>query len=91
MIARLPSGSSLGIGVFTALTVLAVAAGKRRHHQIMPTLIALAGACLVFFALFVSYWFVVELAGFILLIGAVFRDLTLRRRDEARRLGLTRD
>lgn len=80
-----------GIGVFTALTVLAVAVGKRRHHRMMPTLIALAGACLVFFALFVSYWFVVELAGFILLIGAVFRDLTLRRRDEARRLGLTRD
>lgn len=83
---QLWSGS---IGVFTALTVLAVAAGKRRHHQIMPTLIALAGACLVFFALFVSYWFVVELAGFVLLVGAVFRDLTLRRRDEAERLGLT--
>lgn len=79
-----------GIGLFTALTVLAIAVGKRRHHQLAPTWTALAGACLVFFTLFVAYWFVVELAGFIMLTGAVIWDLILRRRDEARRLGLSR-
>ncbi|MEX2476694.1 methyltransferase domain-containing protein [Marinobacter sp.] len=76
------------IGTFTALTVFAVAAGKRRHHQSMPTVIAVAGACLVFFSLFISYWGVVELAGFMVLLWAVIRDLTLRRREEARHLGL---
>ncbi|AZT83169.1 methyltransferase domain-containing protein [Marinobacter sp. NP-4(2019)] len=84
---QLWSGS---IAVFTALTVLAVATGKRRHHQLAPTWAAVAGAGLVFFTLFVTYLFIIELVGFIMLIGAVFWDLILRRKDEARRLGLTR-
>lgn len=43
---------------------------------------------LLFFSLFVHYWWVSELAGFILLLGTAGWDIVLRRRTEAQHLGL---
>lgn len=66
--------------LFTVIAVLAVAAGARRRRTRAPALAALAGGVLVAYTLLVQYHAVVELAGFVLLAGAVWRDAVLRRR-----------
>jgi len=76
------------IALFTVLSVGVIATGVRFHHGPGPTGLALAGAGAVFFALFVHYAFLIELTGFVLLALGVWRDIVLRRREEARVLGL---
>lgn len=76
------------IALFTALSVGVIASGLRFHRGPGPTGLALAGASAVFFALFVHYTFLLELTGFALLALGVWRDIVLRRREEARVLGL---
>lgn len=76
------------ISLFTVLAVVAIATGIRRHHMPGPALVAAAGAGLVGFALFIEYSLVTELSGFLALLVAAVWDLYLRRREEARRLGL---
>lgn len=66
--------------LFTLLAVLAIAAGIRRYRSPVPALAAAGGAGLVAFALLVAYHPAVELAGFVLLAGAAWRDAVLRRR-----------
>lgn len=66
--------------LFTLLAVLAIAAGARRYRSPVPALAAAGGAGLVAFALLVAYHPAVELAGFVLLAGAAWRDAMLRRR-----------
>lgn len=76
------------IALFTLLTAACVAPGSRFHGSRGPVLAGLVGAGLVLFALFIHYHALVELAGFLLLAGAVGWDLHLRRRTESRVLGL---
>ena len=76
------------IALFTVLAVAAIATGLRYHRGPGATAMALAGAGAIGYALFVDYSAVVELAGFVLLALAVWRDIVLRRRQEARVLGL---
>lgn len=76
------------IAGFTLLTVMAIIAGMRYHRGFGPTVLAVAGGALIHYALFVDYHALVELAGFVLLAGAVWRDIRLRRREESRVLGL---
>ena len=53
---------------------------------VLAGLAAFGSAC-VLYALFVDYTVATELTGFVLLVGAAVRDLYLRRREEATRLG----
>lgn len=76
------------IAAFTLLTVLCIGVGLRQHRARGPTTMAVMGAALVLYALFVEYRIPVELAGFLVLAVAVARDLVLRRRHQARVLGL---
>lgn len=76
------------ISMFTLLTVAAVMTGIRYHRSFSPTGLGVAGAGVIHYALFVDYHALVELAGFVLLVGAVWRDIRLRRREESRVLGL---
>lgn len=76
------------IATFTLLTVAAIVAGIRYHHAFGPAGLAGAGAGVIHYALFVDYHALVEFAGFVLLAGAVWRDIRLRRREESRVLGL---
>lgn len=76
------------IATFTLLTVAAIVAGIRYHHVFGPAGLAGAGAGVILYALFVDYHALVEFAGFVLLAGAVWRDIRLRRREESRVLGL---
>ncbi|MDK8464833.1 MerC family mercury resistance protein [Marinobacter sp. SS13-12] len=76
------------IGLFTILAMVFIAAGFRRHRSVTPAALALIGSVLVLYALFVNYGVITELTGFVFLIGAATRDLNLRRREEAERLGL---
>ncbi|WP_372958767.1 MerC family mercury resistance protein [Marinobacter sp.] len=76
------------IALFTLLAGAAIAAGFRNHHRLLPTLLAVAGVTLVYFALFVSYHMLTELAGFLVLTVAASLDLIHRRQEQARRLGL---
>lgn len=66
--------------LFTVLAALAIAAGARCCRSPVPALAAAGGAGFVAFALLVVYHPVVELAGFVLLAGAAWRDAVLRRR-----------
>lgn len=78
------------IALFTLLTAAAVIAGIRYHRGAGPAALAIAGAAVIHYALFVDYHMLVELAGFVLLIASVWRDIRLRRREESRALGLDR-
>lgn len=80
-----------GIAIFAWLTVAAVASGLRSHGLPWPTLVAVTGAAAVSFALFIHYWFVIELGGFLILGAAVWWDIRARRRQESRVLGLDPD
>lgn len=66
------------------LTVVAVLPGVRRHRSYAPGGAALAGGGLILYALLVDYHVLVELAGFVLLTGAVGADARLRRRARRR-------
>ena len=58
------------IAIFTLLAAGAVALGHRRHHHVGPATLAVVGAGLIFWALFVRYFVIVELAGFATLTAA---------------------
>jgi hypothetical protein len=80
---RLAVNDTVWVGailVFTLLALLAVLAGFRSHRSAAAALAAVAGAGLVAFAMLVAYHPIVELAGFVLLGAAVWRDAWLRRR-----------
>lgn len=76
------------ISLFTLLTVVAIMAGIRYHRGYRPAGMAIGAAGMIHYALFVDYHVLVELAGFVLLTGAVWWDIRLRRREESRVLGL---
>lgn len=76
------------IALFTILATGFIATGFRRHRSGAPAVLAVIGAVFVLYALFVEYAVLTELAGFVLLVAAAGRDLFLRRREEATRLGL---
>lgn len=77
------------IALFAVLTAVSVALGAGRHGHAGPPLLAAAGASVVLFALFVHYHMLVEGTGFVLLAASVAWDIVLRRREQARVLGLT--
>ncbi len=72
---------------FAAVTVLAVLPGFRRHRSAVPGLGAVAGGGLILYALLIDYRMPVELAGFVLLAGAVCADVLMRRRARRLRAG----
>ncbi|AHE97055.1 MerC family mercury resistance protein [Thioalkalivibrio paradoxus] len=76
------------IALFAVLTALAVVPGFRRHRGVGPSLLAAGGAGVIVYALFVNYHALTELTGFVFLAGAVGWDIWLRRRQQARLLGL---
>lgn len=79
---------ALTIAAFVLLTLAALAAGRRRHRALAPTLLAVTGSAAILHALFIDYHPLVEFAGFVLLAVAAFRDRQARRRQEAKVLGL---
>jgi arsenite methyltransferase len=76
------------IALFTVLTAAATVAGARFHREFGPPVLGILGAGLVLYALFIDYRFIVELTGFVMLAGAVVWDWLLKRRHQARVLGL---
>ncbi|ACL72797.1 Methyltransferase type 11 [Thioalkalivibrio sulfidiphilus HL-EbGr7] len=76
------------IALFAVLAAAAITAGARRHRSPGPPILAATGAGVILYALFVDYSLIVELIGFILLSVSALRDLQLRRRVQARVLGL---
>lgn len=78
------------IAVFAGLATVCIAPGMRRHHSPIPTALALAGLAFVLYALLIEYRALVEFGGFLLLTGGVAADILLRRRHQARMLGLER-
>lgn len=76
------------IALFTLLTAASVMVGRRLHGSALPLSLAGLGAALVVYALFVDYWIVIELTGFLVLAVSVAWDVLLRRRSETRVLGL---
>lgn len=81
---RLVLDASLWSGaivLFTVLTVIAVLPGIRAHKAWIPAATAVVGAGMILHALLVDYRALVELAGFVLLIVAVIRDVSLHRRS----------
>lgn len=76
------------IALFTLLTTATTILGARLHGARGPAALSIAGAGLILYALFVDYHKLVELAGFLVLSGAVGWDLYVRRHHEARVLGL---
>lgn len=95
ILAALGAGITLNPGLwagtivlFTSLATLSVFAGYRRHRSVIPTALAIIGYALVLYAQFIGYGVITEFTGFVFLAGAAGRDLYLRRREEAARLGL---
>ena len=76
------------IMTLTLLAALAILISSRRRRAPGPPVIAVAGAGLVGYALFVDYHILVELGGFVLLAAAACLDLRARRDSESRVLGL---
>ncbi|WP_290637362.1 MerC family mercury resistance protein [Aquisalimonas sp.] len=76
------------IGLFAILTVAAIAPGMRQHRHAGPLTVGTAGGLVVCYALFVHYSMAVELAGFLALAVGVGWDMLLRRRAQARVLGV---
>lgn len=68
------------IAALAAVTVLTVLPGFRCHRNAVPGATALVAGGLILYALLVDYQALVELTGFVLLIGAVVADAFLRRR-----------
>jgi SAM-dependent methyltransferase len=73
---------------FSALTFIALAAGAPRHGDWRPLLTAGAGLAVLAYTLLLDYHMLTELAGFLALAAASLWDRRLRRRSEARTLGL---
>lgn len=73
---------------FSGLALGAVAVGQRRHGARLPLAGAVAGGGLLVYTLLLDYHPLLELTGFVLMGGAVLFDRRLRRRGEARILGL---
>lgn len=89
---RLVLDEGVWAGVIAALavvTVLAVLPGFRRHRKAAPGVAAVVGGGLILHALLVDYRVLTELAGFVLLAGAVFADAYLRRRAGGTAAGVT--
>lgn len=80
---------ALTIAAFTVITAVAVAAGWRRHGSTTPVIGAVIGVGIINYALFINYHLIVEATGFLVLAGAAGWDLYLKRRSEARALGLS--
>lgn len=76
------------IAVFTLLTAAVIMPGIRQHRSFAPGLLALAATGILLYALFVDYNMATEMVGFLLLAAAVWWDIRLRRREEARLLRL---
>lgn len=68
------------IAALAAVTVLAVLPGYRCHRNAAPGTAALVAGGLILYAVLVDYQALVELAGFVVLVGAAFADAFLRRR-----------
>jgi hypothetical protein len=64
--------------LFTGMAVIAVAAGVRKHGAFRPLALAILGAVLIAYTLLGPYYRLVELTGFVLLVGAAVWDLQLR-------------
>ncbi len=64
--------------LFTSMAAIAVAAGARKHGSFRPLALAILGAVLIAYTLLGPYYRLVELAGFVLLVGAALWDLQLR-------------
>ncbi|GHE21598.1 MerC family mercury resistance protein [Halomonas urumqiensis] len=79
---------AVAIAAFVALTLVVLAAGLRHRVGPWPCLLGALGASLVFYALFIDYYALLELAGFLVLAAATLWDLRRRRRQEARVLGI---
>jgi arsenite methyltransferase len=58
--------------LFTGMTVVAVAAGIRKHRFFMPLVLAMVDAGLIGYMLLGFYHRLVELVGFALVAGAAF-------------------
>lgn len=76
------------IVLLSAITAAVVAAGMRKHRQIGPALLAIAGAGVVIYTMMISYDRVVEAIGFLALAGGVGWDHWLRRYRPIRRARL---
>jgi arsenite methyltransferase len=66
--------------LFTGMTVVAVAAGVRKHRSLKPLLLTTLGTGLLVYTLLGPYHRVVELIGFTLVAGATVWDLRLRNK-----------
>jgi NADH:ubiquinone oxidoreductase subunit 6 (subunit J) len=77
-----------GIALFAVLAAVCIAAGAHLPRSPLPMAITTGGLALVLYALFVDYHAVVELTGFVLLAAGTAWDVVLRRRHQARVLGL---
>lgn len=95
LLAMLGAGRTLDDGIwagaialFTVLAAAAIATGVRHHRAPGVAATAVTGAGAILYALFVDYSAMLELAGFVLLALAAWRDIVLRRRQEAHVLGL---
>ncbi len=64
--------------LFASLAVVAVAAGARNHDSFRPLVVAMLGAALIAYTLLGFYHRLIELSGFVLLVGAAVWDLQLR-------------
>ena len=61
------------ISLFALLAVVGVLVSYRRHHMVAPPVIAIIGAALIIWAMFVSFNRVIELTGFAgLLVAAIW-------------------
>ncbi len=76
------------IATFALLATVAIIPGVRRHRSPSPALLAVAAAGMILYALFINYSMALELIGFLMLAGSAWWDVRLRRREEARTLGL---
>jgi SAM-dependent methyltransferase len=72
------------IVVLAALAALAVLASYRRHRQIGPGIVAVLGAAVIGYVMFVNYSLALELAGFAVIAAGVGWDQILRRRSVSR-------
>ncbi len=70
------------IVLFTLLALAGIASGLARHGRWAPTVLALAGAALIVWVMYVHYGRLAELAGFALLVGAAAWDWRLGRASE---------
>lgn len=67
------------IVLFAWLTCIVIAPGIRKHRSIKPLGIAIAGAATISYAMFVDYFLLIEITGFLILAAATAWDYQLRR------------